>query len=110
MPRLYCVEYCTPCTILNAYLLILAASEPELKKWMVQAELVHCRWAMLGAAGIFIPDLLTKLGLLDVPFWYTAGDLEYFADSKTLFAVELAAMGWAEGRRWADILSPGSVE
>ena len=81
-----------------------------MKKWMVQAELVHCRWAMLGAAGIFIPDLLTKLGLLDVPFWYTAGDLEYFADSKTLFAVELAAMGWAEGRRWADILSPGSVE
>jgi light-harvesting complex I chlorophyll a/b binding protein 2 len=85
------------------------SSEPELKKWMVQAELVHCRWAMLGAAGILIPDFLTQLGLLNVPFWYTAGDLEYFADAKTLFAVELLFMGWAEGRRWADILNPGSV-
>lgn len=80
-----------------------------MKKWMVQAELVHCRWAMLGAAGILIPDLFTQLGLLNVPFWFTAGDLEYFADAKTLFAVELLFMGWAEGRRWADILNPGSV-
>lgn len=103
-----CFQY--TCEVTDIKLVANAASEPELKKWMVQAELVHCRWAMLGAAGIFIPDLLTKIGLLDVPFWYTAGDLEYFADPYTLFAVELAAFGWAEGRRWADILNPGSVE
>lgn len=84
-------------------------SDPELLKWFVQAEIVHARWAMLAAAGIFIPDLLTKIGILNVPFWYTAGELEYFADGPTLFAVELALIGWAEGRRWADILRPGSV-
>nr|ABK22868.1 unknown [Picea sitchensis] len=40
-------------------------SDPETLKWNVQSELVHCRWAMLGAAGIFIPELLTKLGILN---------------------------------------------
>eukprot|EP00850_Spirogloea_muscicola_P010253 SM000059S18730 [mRNA] locus=s59:699899:701631:- [translate_table: standard] len=84
-------------------------SDPDLLKWFVQAELVHCRWAMLGAAGIFIPELLTKIGILNTPSWYSAGDADYFADQLTLFAVELLFMGWAEGRRWADIVSPGSV-
>lgn len=78
-------------------------------KWMVQAELVHCRWAMLGAAGIFIPELLTKIGILNTPSWYKAGDATYFADQGTLFIVELLLMGWAESRRWADIARPGSV-
>ncbi|KAG6601600.1 Chlorophyll a-b binding protein 7, chloroplastic, partial [Cucurbita argyrosperma subsp. sororia] len=74
-----------------------------------QAELVHCRWAMLGAAGIFIPEFLTKIGILNTPSWYTAGELEYFTDTTTLFIVELIFIGWAEGRRWADILKPGCV-
>ncbi|KAI4368495.1 hypothetical protein MLD38_017047 [Melastoma candidum] len=55
-------------------------SDPETLRWNVQAELVHCRWAMLGAAGIFIPEFLTKIGILNTPSW-----------------------------RWADILKPGSV-
>jgi light-harvesting complex I chlorophyll a/b binding protein 2 len=78
-------------------------------RWNVQAELVHCRWAMLGAAGIFIPELLTKIGILNTPSWYTAGEQEYFTDTTTLFVVELILIGWAEGRRWADIIKPGSV-
>ncbi|KAJ7539646.1 hypothetical protein O6H91_11G108300 [Diphasiastrum complanatum] len=84
-------------------------SEPQLLKWFVQSEIVHCRWAMLGAAGIFIPEALTKLGILNTPPWYTAGEAEYFADPTTLFIVELILFGWAEGRRWADIIKPGSV-
>lgn len=84
-------------------------SDPEVLKWNVQSELVHCRWAMLGAAGIFIPELLTKLGILNTPFWYTAGEEEYFTDKTTLFVVEMILLGWAEGRRWADIIKPGSV-
>ena len=64
---------------------------------------------MLGAAGIFIPELLTKIGILNTPSWFTAGEAKYFADAPTLFAVELLFMGWAEGRRWADIITPGSV-
>ncbi|CAM6123415.1 unnamed protein product [Calypogeia fissa] len=85
-------------------------SDPELLKWFVQAEIVHCRWAMLGAAGIFIPELLTKFGILSTPSWYTAPlEGSYFADPLTLFVVEMLFMGWAEGRRWADIIKPGSV-
>ncbi|MQK21484.1 hypothetical protein EI013_24175, partial [Escherichia coli] len=78
-------------------------------RWNVQAELVHCRWAMLGAAGIFIPEFLTKIGILNTPSWYTAGEQEYFTDTTTLFIIELIFIGWAEGRRWADIIKPGSV-
>ncbi|KAL6983910.1 Chlorophyll a-b binding protein 7, chloroplastic [Sarracenia purpurea var. burkii] len=84
-------------------------SDPETLRWNVQSEIVHCRWAMLGAAGIFIPEFLTKIGILNTPSWYTAGELEYFTDKTTLFVVELIFIGWAEGRRWADIISPGSV-
>jgi light-harvesting complex I chlorophyll a/b binding protein 2 len=75
----------------------------------VQSEIVHCRWAMLGAAGIFIPEALTKAGILNTPSWFTAGEATYFTDSTTLFVVELILFAWAEGRRWADILKPGSV-
>ncbi|XP_073003132.1 chlorophyll a-b binding protein 7, chloroplastic-like [Typha latifolia] len=84
-------------------------SDPESLRWNQQAELVHCRWAMLGAAGIFIPEFLTKLGILNSPSWYTAGEQEYFTDTTTLFIIELILIGWAEGRRWADILKPGCV-
>ncbi|WVZ66460.1 hypothetical protein U9M48_015672 [Paspalum notatum var. saurae] len=84
-------------------------SDPESLRWNVQAELVHCRWAMLGAAGIFIPEFLTKIGILNTPFWYTAGEQQYFTDTTTLFIIELILIGWAEGRRWADIIKPGSV-
>ena len=87
----------------------LTGSDPETLRWNVQSELVHCRWAMLGAAGIFIPEFLTKIGILNTPSWYTAGELEYFTDTTTLFIIELILIGWAEGRRWADILKPGSV-
>jgi light-harvesting complex I chlorophyll a/b binding protein 2 len=84
-------------------------SDPETLKWFVQAELVHCRWAMLGAAGIFIPELLTKMGILNTPSWTVAGDADYFADKTTLFVIELILFAWAEGRRWADIVNPGCV-
>lgn len=86
-----------------------AGSDPESLRWNVQAELVHCRWAMLGAAGIFIPEFLTKIGILNTPSWYTAGEQQYFTDTTTLFIIELILIGWAEGRRWADIIKPGCV-
>nr|AAB65793.1 photosystem I antenna protein [Oryza sativa Indica Group] len=85
-------------------------SDPESLRWNVQADLVHCRWAMLGAAGIFIPEFLTKIGILNTPSWYTAGEHQYFTDTTTLFIIELILIGWAEGRRWADIIiNPGCV-
>ncbi|CAD6343558.1 unnamed protein product [Miscanthus lutarioriparius] len=55
------------------------------------------------------PGFLTKIGILNTPFWYTAGEQQYFTDTTTLFIIELILIGWAEGRRWADIIKPGSV-
>lgn len=87
-----------------------AGSDPELLKWFAQAELMHSRWAMLGVAGILIPELLGRAGFIENYSWYNAGTQEYFADTTTLFVVQLALMGWAEGRRWADMIKPGSVD
>jgi len=39
----------------------------------VHAELIHSRFAMAGVAGILIPDILTHVGLLNVPVWYNQG-------------------------------------
>uniref|UniRef100_A0A0F7GZY6 Chlorophyll a-b binding protein, chloroplastic n=1 Tax=Monsonia emarginata TaxID=28966 RepID=A0A0F7GZY6_9ROSI len=85
-------------------------SDPELLKWFAQAELMHARWAMLAVSGILIPEWFEGLGIIENYSWYDAGSREYFADPTTLFVVQLALMGWAEGRRWADMLNPGCVD
>lgn len=71
-------------------------------KWYVQAELQHARWAMLGVAGILGAELTGH-------DWYTAGEQKYFADAKTLFAIQLILFAWVENRRLQDIKSPGSA-
>ncbi|XP_014499864.1 photosystem I chlorophyll a/b-binding protein 6, chloroplastic [Vigna radiata var. radiata] len=85
-------------------------SDPELLKWFAQAELVHGRWAMLAVFGILVPELLERLGYVDNFNWYDAGSREYFTDHTTLFVAQMGLMGWVEGRRWADMLNPGSVD
>ncbi|CAM8926363.1 unnamed protein product [Rhodiola kirilowii] len=85
-------------------------SDPNQLKWLAQAELIHSRWAMLAVAGILIPEWLESLGLIDSFSWFDAGSQEYFTDSTTLFVVQMALMGWVEGRRWADLINPGSVD
>ncbi|XP_047306751.1 photosystem I chlorophyll a/b-binding protein 6, chloroplastic-like, partial [Impatiens glandulifera] len=85
-------------------------SDPELLKWFAQAELIHSRWAMLAVSGILIPEWLESLGFIEKFSWYDAVAQEYFADSTTLFVVQLGLMGWVEGRRWADIIKPGCVD
>lgn len=84
-------------------------SDPELLKWMVQGELQNGRWAMLAVAGIMIPELLTKIGILNVPAWNVAGSAEYFAEAPVLFAVMMILFHFVEVRRWQDIRYPGSV-
>lgn len=85
------------------------AEDPENLKWFVQAELVNGRWAMLGVAGMLLPEVFTKLGLINVPEWYDAGKSEYFASSSTLFVIEFILFHYVEIRRWQDIKNPGSV-
>lgn len=85
------------------------AEDPENLKWYVQAELQNGRWAMLGVAGMLIPEVLTKAGLINAPEWYDAGKVEYFAPASTLFVIEFILFHYVEVRRWQDIKYPGSV-
>ena len=86
-------------------------SDPDALKYFVQAELVHGRFAMLGAAGIVIPGLLTKMGVLNVPDWYVAGEVsikESGIPLAALIVVQTLLMGWVEGMRIQDFKNPGS--
>uniref|UniRef100_A0A9I9CZF0 Chlorophyll a-b binding protein, chloroplastic n=1 Tax=Cucumis melo TaxID=3656 RepID=A0A9I9CZF0_CUCME len=83
--------------------------DPDSLKWYVQAELVHCRFAMLGVAGVLLTDLLRVTGISELPVWYNAGAVEYgFANKRTLFIVQLLLMGFVETKRYMDFKSPGS--
>ena len=76
----------------------------------VQAELMHCRWAMLGLAGMVGPELLTKIGMADLPNWIDAGKWDgYWLGAGPLFFVQMAMMNWAEVRRWQDMKAPGTM-
>lgn len=85
------------------------AEDPENLRWFVQAELVNGRWAMLGVAGMLLPEVFTSIGIINVPKWYDAGKEEYFASSSTLFVIEFILFHYVEIRRWQDIKNPGSV-
>ncbi|KAH7523620.1 photosystem I chlorophyll a/b-binding protein 5, chloroplastic [Ziziphus jujuba] len=83
--------------------------DPDSLRWYVQAELVHARFAMLGVAGILFTDLLRVTGISDIPIWYKAGAVKYdFANTETLFIVQLFLMGFVETKRYMDFVSPGS--
>ena len=100
--------------------------------WFTQAELVHARFAMAGAAGILIPSILTHAGVLDIAPWYEAGKVAVGADFQadgippppigidpdfqssgtdlgTLLTVQLELFAFVEVRRWMDIRKPGSL-
>lgn len=85
------------------------AEDPENLRWFVQAELVNGRWAMLGVAGMLLPEVFTTAGIINVPKWYDAGKAEYFASSSTLFVIEFILFHYVEIRRWQDIKNPGCV-
>lgn len=68
--------------------LSLGAPEGALSYYQ-QAELQHCRWAMMGVAGILIPDVLTHAGVLNVPDWTQAGKIYIEQVRHTVFFVAL---------------------
>ncbi|CAD6249372.1 unnamed protein product [Miscanthus lutarioriparius] len=72
--------------------------DPASLKWYVQAELVHCRFAMAGVAGILFTDLLRVSGNSDLPVWFEAGAAKFdFANTTALFFVQLLLMGYPGG-------------
>jgi len=53
----------------------LGAASPDALDRAVELELLHARWAMLGAIGVLLPEALDMTGLLDLaePVWWRVG-------------------------------------
>ncbi|GMH36212.1 hypothetical protein BSKO_04080 [Bryopsis sp. KO-2023] len=86
-------------------------SDPEALKYYVQAELVHARFAMMGLAGMLIPDILTHAGVANIPVWFEAGKVAQESSDipfNALLMVQLFLMGWAEMKRYFDFKNPQS--
>jgi light-harvesting complex I chlorophyll a/b binding protein 4 len=82
----------------------LGADKDKLR-WFAEAERVHCRWAMLGAAGVLAQEILRP----DI-FWYeTATKVETPFGIVGLLAFEFWAMHFVEIKRWQDWRKPNSV-
>ena len=66
---------------------------------------MHCRWAMLGLAGMVGPELLTKIGI-PTPQLIDAGNWDGYwpAPAPALRAVRHDEL--AEVRRWEDMKNP----
>ncbi|CAM0943939.1 unnamed protein product [Alopecurus aequalis] len=83
--------------------------QPADLKWYVQAELVHCRFAMAGVAGILGTDLIRVSGISNLPLWFEAGATKFdFANTTSLFIIQLLLMGFVETKRYMDFVNPGS--
>ncbi|KAF6257240.1 light-harvesting protein of photosystem I [Scenedesmus sp. NREL 46B-D3] len=70
-----------------------------------ESEVFHCRWAMLGAAGVLGVEALGFGNWYDAPLWaINGGSPTWFGvkvpfDLNTLLAIEFVAMAAAESRR-----------
>lgn len=81
------------------------SAEPASLQRFQEAELIHCRWAMLGVAGCLGVEVLGQGDWFDAPKWALEGGTpKYFGQSvpfdlATLTAIELVMMAAAESQR-----------
>lgn len=90
-------------------------------EWLTYSEVIHARYAMLGAAGCITPEILAAAGVIpfnaEEVYWFKTGafpflgtyEKGYWTDPYTLFWIEIIAMQFAELRRWQDFKKPGSM-
>jgi light-harvesting complex I chlorophyll a/b binding protein 3 len=88
-------------------------------KWLTYSEVIHARWAMLGAAGIIAPEILSNVGVIpqspEEVLWWRSGLIpplgtykSYWMDPFSLFWIEVILVQFAELKRWQDYRHPGS--
>lgn len=66
---------------------------------------------MVAVAGILIPSVMTKAGILAVPEWYNAGQVAIdnsFAPFDALLGVQIILSGFVETKRLMDFRKPMS--
>eukprot|EP00746_Dinoflagellata_sp_MGD_P154442 gnl/MRDRNA2_/MRDRNA2_84808_c3_seq1.p1 gnl/MRDRNA2_/MRDRNA2_84808_c3~~gnl/MRDRNA2_/MRDRNA2_84808_c3_seq1.p1 ORF type:complete len:214 (-),score=17.54 gnl/MRDRNA2_/MRDRNA2_84808_c3_seq1:543-1097(-) len=82
-------------------------TEQELLKWFREAELQHCRWAMIGVTGILVGEIVRP----DIDFYTAPQQLEGSSpfSIRVLLAIEFILFHYVEIRRWQDLKNPGSV-
>ena len=88
-------------------------------EWLSYAEVIHARWAMLGAAGCLAPEALAQWGVIPKEtgiVWWASGvigpaaaDFPYWGSVYTIFFMEVIFMQFAEIRRIQDYRKPGSM-
>jgi len=88
--------------------------------WLRAAEIIHGRYAMLGAAGCVAPEFLAKLHFIPEStgiVWYKAGVIgplsegfNYWSDPYTIFFGQIVLMQFAELRRLQDFKKPGCMK
>jgi len=88
------------------------------QSWLKYSEVIHCRFAMLGAAGCIAPEALAAWGLTPsetgMP-WFASGLIPplgvydgYWTDPWSLFLIEIVLIQFAELKRLQDFRHPGS--
>lgn len=80
------------------------AKEPALLQRFTEAELIHCRWAMLGAAGVLAVEVLGYGNWVDSQSTILNSKVTYLGnpnplDLNTLVGVEFLAFAVSEGLR-----------
>lgn len=89
------------------------------QEWLRYSEVIHGRWAMLGAVGCFAPEYLSAKGVIPEGtgvLWFQTGFLppagqeyDFGTDAVSLFYVQMVLMAVAETRRLQDFRAPGSL-
>merc|ERR1711904_405411 len=75
--------------------------------WFREAELQHCRWAMLGVTGVLVGELVRP----DIDFYKAPQQLDgtFPFPIPILIATQFILFHYVELRRWQDFRCPGCV-